>query len=164
MLRLSVHSVKFSCSILLFITILSLTSLFSKYLNFSPKCRHTYYAFQNICTTCLNVVFAIRNVVIHMAGSNTCTLRVLNIVFTIHNVVIHMAYSNTCTLPFPNIVFTIRNVVIHMAYSKIAYLCSVSSLLYLLPISRCDWSSLPAVSSSGQSVTCSHVQHFGHNI
>ena len=71
-------------------------------------------------------------------------------------------FLNICTIPFSNIVFTIRNVVIHMAYSKIAYLCSVSSLLYLLPISRCDWSSLPAVSSSGQSVTCSQVQHFGN--
>ena len=71
-----------------------------------------------------------------------------------------MAYSNTFTLRFLNVVFTIRNVVIHMAYSNIAYLCSVFSLLYLLPISLCDWSSLPAVSSSAQSVACFYVHHF----
>ena len=84
----------------------------------------------------------------------------LSVVFPIRNVVIHTAYSNTCILRFLNVVFTIRNVVIHTTYSKIAYLCSVFPLLYLLPISLCDWSSLPAVSSSAQSVTCSHVQHF----
>ena len=120
-------------------------------------CRHTYGGFQYL--------FPISSLLYTMSSYIwRVTIHVPNIVFTIHNVVIHMAYSYTCILPFPNIVFTIRNVVIHMAYSKIAYLCSVSSLLYLLPISRCDWSSLPAVSSSGQSVTCSHVQHFGHNI
>ena len=54
-------------------------------------------------------------------------------------------FLNICTIPFSNIVFTIRNVVIHMAYSKIAYLCFVSSLLYLLPISRYGWSSLPVL-------------------
>ena len=55
------------------------------------------------------------------------------------------------------VVFTILNVVIHTAYSKIAYLCSFSLLLYLLTMSLCGWSSMPAVSSSAQSVTCSHV-------
>ena len=53
-----------------------------------------------------------------------------------------------------------HNVVIHMAYSNMAYLCSVFSLLYLLPISLCDWSSLPAVSTSAQSVACFYVHHF----
>ena len=95
-----------------------------------------------------------------LQSSNTYKLRFLNVVFSIRNVVIHMAYSNTYTLRFLNVVFPIRNVVIHMAYSYIAYLRSVSSLLSLPPLARCDWSSLPALSSSAQSVSCFHVQYF----
>ena len=88
------------------------------------------------------------------------TISFLHVVFTIPNVVIHMAYSNTYALRFLKVVFTVRNVVIHMAYSTIAYLCSISSLPYLLPASLCDWSSLPAVSTSAKSVACFHVYHF----
>ena len=133
-LNFSVYSGQFHSSISF-----SQLSEFSKYLILSIKRYHIYSVFLNIDTTCLRVVFPIRNVVIHTA------------------------YSNTCILRFLNVVFTIRNVVIHTTYSKIAYLCSVFPLLYLLPISLCDWSSLPAVSSSAQSVTCSHVYHFRNN-
>ena len=39
------------------------------------QCRHTYRVFRYINTMFLNVVFTIRNVVIHMVYSNTYTLR-----------------------------------------------------------------------------------------
>ena len=104
------------------------------------QCRPTYGVFPSVYTTYIKVVF------------------------TILNVVIHTAYSHPCIWRFIKVVFTIHNVVIHTAYSKLSYLCSFSLLLYLLPMSLCGWSSMPAVSSSAQSVIFPHVLIYPHHV